>query len=328
MEELYQKRTGYAGKLENISKAVCRDFNLGGFVSNKIITMGYEDFNFILESAKGKHFVKIFTAYPKHEECRRYVDVMLKALDAEVSLPKLLSSSQSNEYLHLLNLDNIELRLCVMKFIDGKTIYETGEPLSDDEIRFVAQQAALINSIKIKPKYVCDSWAIQNFLDEFKKSEPFLTPEDLELVKPLAKEFTTLNIKSLPHCFVHGDLIKTNIMRDANGKLWLIDFAVSNYYPRIQELAVLACDLLFDAESKTNTEKNLRVALDEYQKKIPLTEKEIQALPAYIKLAHAMHVVRATYEKHHEYSYLAENDYFLSQGRAGLKMLKTDDGNV
>ena len=33
------------------------------------------------------------------------------------------------------------------------------------------------------------------------------------------------------------------VMKDNNGKLWIIDFAVSNYMPRIVDLAVSSCNL-------------------------------------------------------------------------------------
>jgi len=51
------------------------------------------------------------------------------------------------------------------------------------------------------------------------------------LVQPLVKEFENLGIEELPHCFVHGDIITTNVMRDSTDQLWIIDFSVSNYYP-------------------------------------------------------------------------------------------------
>jgi Ser/Thr protein kinase RdoA (MazF antagonist) len=130
-----------------------------------------------------------------------------------------------------------------------------------------------------------------------------------------------MKIETLPHCFVHGDIIKTNLIKDSKGKLLIIDFAVSNYYPRIQELAVLACNVLFDDKDKLVSEKNLEIVLDEYQKTIKLTPEELKKLPDYIKLAHGMHVLSASYEKAFKNNCSRENDYWLEQGRAGLKQM-------
>ena len=38
-------------------------------------------------------------------------------------------------------------------------------------------------------------------------------------------------------------------MKDNNGKLWIIDFAVSNYLPRIVDLAVSSCNLCLNPDS-------------------------------------------------------------------------------
>ena len=134
----------------------------------------------------------------------------------------------------------------------------------------------------------------------------------------LVIEFHKLNIKSLPHCFVHGDIIATNVMRSNEGSLYIIDFAVANWYPRIQELAILLCDLLFVPEKNTFL-KNYELALTEYQKIIKLEKKELQSLPTYIKFAHAMHIIPSTREKVFENNTSAENEFWLRSGQEGLK---------
>jgi Ser/Thr protein kinase RdoA (MazF antagonist) len=127
-----------------------------------------------------------------------------------------------------------------------------------------------------------------------------------------------LPIKQLPHRLVHGDIIKTNVMKDKTGKIYIIDFSVANFYPRIQELAVLLCNIFFDENHPDTFMDNYKLALDEYQKGIPLTPLEISSLPLYVKVAHAMHVLCATYEKEAKGNDSAENRYWLELGRKGL----------
>jgi len=86
-------------------------------------------------------------------------------------------------------------------------------------------------------------------------------------------------------------------------------------------LAVLACNLFFNAKSKEESENNLNIALEEYQKRIPLTDKELVTLPTYIKLAHAMHILCANYEEVAKNNVSEENEYWLQQGRAGLEQM-------
>ena len=200
------------------------------------------------------------------------LDILRDVITARVKTPKLFKSEQG--YISKLKINDCNLRLCVMEYIKGKDIFSLRKTLNENEIKFIAKQAALINSIDIKPQAIYDSWAIVNFQEEFRKTKKYLSVRDLKLIEPLVQEFNNLRIKELPHCFVHGDIIATNVMKDKD-KLWIIDFVVANYYPRIQELAVLACNLFFDAKSKTKSENNLNIALEEYQKKIKLTDKEL-----------------------------------------------------
>ena len=321
MEDLFRKRINYNGDIRDISIQICKDYDIGDFKSNNLILMGYEDFNIIIETSKGKYFVKIFANFRAMDDCERYVDIMEKANGAKISTPKLLKSKQG--FLHLIEINKVKLRLCVAEFINGKTLFETKERLNSEEIKFLAHQIALINQLDIKPKFIHDEWAITNFLKEFEKKSKSLSKEDFKLIEPLVKRYKELNIEKLPHCFVHGDIIATNVMKDINGKLWIIDFSVSNYYPKIQEMAVLACNLLFDENNRDKSKENLEVSLKEYQKTIRLTNVELEALPTYIQLAHAMHLLSANYEKVSKNNTTKENEYWLNQGRIGL--IQNDD---
>jgi Ser/Thr protein kinase RdoA (MazF antagonist) len=170
----------------------------------------------------------------------------------------------------------------------------------------------------IRPDFIYDAWAIVNFPREYAEKGRYLEPADDLLVKPLVNHFAELEIDKLPHCFAHGDLIATNVMKDKTGALWIVDFAVSNYYPRIQELAVLACNLCFDETDADQSRNKGRVLLETYQKAVPLTITELKAAPTYVRLAHAMHLLEANYERIAGGNDTLENAYWFRQGRAGL----------
>lgn len=317
MEKFFQ-RINYTGKIEDIGVAVAKDYDLGGFLSCRLVPSGYEDFNFVLETAKGMmHFVKVFANFRTQQRCQRYIDVMTRAEEEGVSTPKL--QKVNGEYLQSVIVNDVPLKLCVMQYVNGDTYYDLKRKPDAQEIRYLARQAARINSIDITPEFEYDSWAIVNFLDEFQLKGKSLEPEDLRLVEPLLEEYKKIDFERIPHAFVHGDLIATNVIKDKDGKDWIIDFSVANTYPRIQEIAVLASNMLFDEKSKERSAANLELALKEYQTTIKLTSEELSTLPAYIKLAHGMHVLLAGYEKMAEGNDAEENEYWLSQGRVGLR---------
>jgi Ser/Thr protein kinase RdoA (MazF antagonist) len=316
-EKEFQKRIGYQGEITPVLHRVIQDFSLGQYSSHQVIPMGYEDFNLNLTTSKGRYFVKMFATFRDDKESKRYVDVMVKALEAGVQHPKLFKSSQG--YLHKIVVDGSSVSLCVMEQINGTSFYERNLRATEDEMRFLVRQAVLVNGMDVKPIPVYDSWAIVHFLEEYKKKREYLDASDTSLIDPLAEQFSKINIEELPHCFVHGDIIKTNVLKDNEGKLYIIDFSVSSYYPRIQELAVLLCNMLFDEDKPETFQGNYELTLEEYQKSIPLTGEEIEALPLFVKVAHAMHIICATYEKKVKDNRSAENDYWIKLGKKGLR---------
>jgi Ser/Thr protein kinase RdoA (MazF antagonist) len=319
MADRYQQRTGYKGDIGKVTRLISQDFNLGNVVTSHVIPIGYEDYNLCLETDQGKYFVKVFSTLRTDADCKRNVRIVEKALDAGAQVPPLMRSSQG--YLWMKSVNGTKLRLCVMECIDGKDYFSAGSSPSIKDIRTIARQAALINTIDLRPAFIYDSWAIVNFPSEFKEKKQYLPAKDLKWIQPLFYQFKKANIKKLPHCFVHGDIIRTNVVKDKKGRNWIVDFSVANYYPRIQELAVLACDICFDPSSKRNSEKKLSIALEEYQKIIALSEHEHDMLPLFIKVAHAMHVLCGTYEREAKSNTTRENEYFIEKGRAGLNQM-------
>ncbi len=313
----FQKRIHYQGDLEPLLTQACKDFDLGTYSSYSIIPMGYEDFNLKLSTDKGNYFVKMFASFRNENDCARYVDVIGSVLESGVAHPNLYMSSQG--FLYQISLNDSTDRLCVMEYINEKSFFELQSIPDPNDVRLIIKQAVLINSTDIKPNYIYDNWAIVNFLEQYHKKKEYLSTENNDLISPLVELYDPLAFKSLPHCFVHGDITKTNTIKDRHGKIRIVDFAVSNYYPRIIELAALLCDLLFDDLNLESFIKNYEFAINEYQKHIPLTPEEVASLPLFIRLTDAMHIICANYEASVLNNVSKENDYYLRKGRIGLE---------
>ena len=314
-----QNRIAYQGDLTPLLEQVVADFELGNYVIHQIVTVGSEDFNVLLTTNKDKYFLKIFAAFRDEAACGRYVYVTLKALEIGINHPKLFSSSQG--YLHHLSLNGIDVRLVVMEYIEGQTFYDLGETPTQNELCFLVQQAALINSkMDIHPLPIYDSMAIINLIKEFTEKKKYLEQSDFAMIQPVVDSFAQLNLASLPHCFVHGDIGKANIIRSNSGELYIIDFSVSNFYPRIQELASMICNLLFDEKHTRSFGNNCKLCLSEYQKVLPLTKHELAMLPLFIKAAHCLHILYPLYLQKAKNNQEKEIAQWLEQGRAGLKL--------
>lgn len=105
-------------------------------------------------------------------------------------------------------------------------------------------------------------------------------------------------------------------MLDSNDKVWIIDFDVSNYLPRIIDLAVISCNMCLDNGSKESTYENIALLVSEYNKYTSLSEYELSAFSTFYKLANAMHILQTQYIIKTDGD-SEENQYWLNEGIVG-----------
>src|SRR3989338_1552683 len=72
---------------------VAQDYDIGVYQSHRIVPVGYEDYNAVLETDKNKYFVKVFALFRNPANINRYVATMERVLEAGVSYPQLLESA-------------------------------------------------------------------------------------------------------------------------------------------------------------------------------------------------------------------------------------------
>lgn len=294
LQDHFKDRIGYKGDLMPVLGQVCKDYSLGDLISYQVNEFGYQDFNISISTSSGNYFVKILAKTHSDQNCRGYIDLMQKVRSQGVTYPSLLESNQG--FLHSLRVKGTKLRLCVQEYIDGQNFVSLGADPDLDEIAEISKQAAINNSIDYQPYYTDrDTWATRSFLEQYPIKNKALNEDEKKLVTPILKEFKNLQIDKLPHSLVHGDIMRTNVMKDKNKKIWIIDFGVAAYQPRIIELAVLYHDICLDLDSAENTKTKRDLALAEYSKLINLTPLELKALPILTKVTHAMYMMSAAY---------------------------------
>ena len=313
----FNKRIGLNTELENISREVCKNYDLGDFVSNELITIGYEDYNYYLTTSKGKFCVKIFSKERSTEDVNNYLERIRIVANSNVSAPKPLLVND-NIMLSLDYQDN-HYDICVFEYINGKNYFQLQENPDNEVIKELAKQTAMINILNINPNFIYDSWAIINFSEEYNKKREFLSSEYQEQFDKLVEEFKSIDFEQLPKAFVHGDIISTNVMLDDNKKIWIIDFAVSNYLPRIIDLAVIACNMCLDKNSKEKTYDNISLLISEYNRYNELTEYELEVFGTLYMVANAMHILQTQYIIKTDGD-SEENQYWLNEGIIGYSL--------
>ncbi len=318
----FNKRIGLNTDLKNISQKICQSYNLGEFISNELITIGYEDYNYYLTTSKGKYCVKIFSKIRTEEDIKNYLDRIRTVANSKINAPKPLVVNA--DITLSLDYEDNHYDICVFEYINGKNFFELKEKPSKDVIKEIARQTSLINNLDIKPDFIYDNWSIVNFEEEYKQKRRYLSDSYKREFDKLLVELESVNFELLPKSFVHGDIISTNVMLDNNSKIWIIDFAVSNYLPRIIDLAVISCNMCLDEKSKENTYENIALLISEYNKYNQLIEYELKVFRIFYKLANAMHILQPQYIiKMNEDS--KENQYWLNEGIVGYSYSKDEE---
>lgn len=311
-----EERIDYTGSLEPVLGRAAEAYGLGDFQGYATILVGYEDFNARMQTNQGDYFVKIFASRRESVEITRYEKIMQAVVAGEVNCPELHNIGNSLVYRD----NESDLEMVVMDFIPGRTFYELQRSPDDAELQQVLEQAVRIQSVAHHPEFLFDSWAITNLAkDSYEPVQEHMTPEDITTLERIIDELGAIKSSTLPHALVHGDITKSNTLAGNDGNMYILDFSVANWYPRIQELAVIVGNLLNDtARSETFLQILEKVVSGYVQAGGQLNEAEAYALPVYTRAAYAAEFVGALREKHLNGNDSAETDYWMEMGRLGL----------
>lgn len=229
----------------------------------------------------------------------------------DINAPKIISFDS-------IDVEDKNLKFVVLECIDGKSFMDLGEIPNETEIKEIIRQMANIHKAKLDSEFIYDTWTITNFTKEFEKKGNTLTEEYYTQFQELSSKLEQVDLSKLHYSFVHGDIISSNVIKDKDEKLWIIDFAVSNYLPRIIDLVVTGYNLCQDPNSRENTIKNLKLIVNEYEKYNKLTDYEKEIMPLFYDIGNAMGILQINYLKQNN-DYSEEDEYWLNVSEEGLK---------
>ena len=319
----FEKRIGLTLPLEELSKQVCQEYDLGELIDNQLIEIGYEDYNFILTTHRGKFVVKVFSNERTNQDALELAKRASVAYENGVSSPKIYKT-KDEKLLSFISLDNIEFRVLVMDYVNGKDFFSLKQLPNENELELIASELAKLNNINYQPNFIYDKWAIVNFIKEYEKNIELVDEEDRPLIEKAFNAFKSCDFSRLQYGFVHGDIIETNVIKDNTGKLYFIDFSVSNYLPRIVDLAVTICDLCLDLDNVANSKTRAELFVKAYEEYSPLSQYEKDCLRKFIVCHQAITILETMREKKIENNQTEENEIFLQKGKQGLRNVLND----
>ena len=302
--------------LKMLSEEICRIYNLGQLINYKHIEVGYEDFNMIIESKQGKYFAKLLNKSRPKEEKERLVKILEKSIENGVTVPKIYKIDEKP--ISKIIIDKKTIDVILMDYIDGENMLFLDRDFTPDEIKKVAKEMATINKIDYGVEAYYDEWTITNFENEYNKKINALDDLNKLLVTNVYKGWSNVDFSKLKKTYIHGDIIKSNLILDKSNKIWVIDFSVLNYLPRVIELAVAMFGMCLTDNRKQSID-NINILLKEYVKYNRIDEYEIQVLPIIFNLISAMNVLQTAYIKNTDESF-EENEHWLSEGVKGINL--------
>lgn len=291
----YYNRIDEIEDINILSNLVCKEYKLGDLIDTYVIETGYEDFNAIITTSKGKFLMKIFRNSRTDEEVMQCIDRSYIAVENNVKTPQIYKNSK-NEIVSIIQYLNSRFRLSVIEYIDGKNFFDLNRKPTLEELKKIVDIGSNLNKIDYRPNFIYDTWAITSFCNEFEKKKNYLEEKYLKIVEPIYNKFKKFDYDKLPKSFVHGDMMSTNLMLDKKNEIWLIDFSVANYTARLNEIVVICDDIALIPNNKGESEKRIKIAFNEWCKKVNATEFEINSFQMLFDVANAINVLNPIYE--------------------------------
>jgi Ser/Thr protein kinase RdoA (MazF antagonist) len=265
---------------------VAGEYRLGDVGDWSVIATGYEDCNIDLRAERARVVIKVFAAGRPAGIAARTAGIIADVTAAGVRHPRLHADAAGGD-VHTYD----GHRLLVMDFAPGRTFYDRGRPPDEAELATVVEQAALIHRVDARPEPVFDSWAIANLVPLAGQVGDLLDGEQRRLVDGAIAALARVDLAVLPHALIHADLTAGNVLLGPDGQITVLDFALANRWPRLQELAVIAASLLHGSPEPLPARMERVARLYQAASPRPLTPPEQAALPAFGRAAAAMELL-------------------------------------
>jgi Ser/Thr protein kinase RdoA (MazF antagonist) len=272
--------------LPDLVAHVAADYGLGRVGDWSVLATGYEDCNVDLRAERARVVIKVFAVGRPAGIAARTAGLIEAVRQAGVRHPRLHADAAGR---HVHEYDGHQL--LVMDFAPGRTFYDLGRPPDQAELARVVEQAARIHACGAHPEPVFDSWAIANLVPLAGQVGDLLDPRQRRLVDGAITQMAGVDFWSLPVTLIHADLTAGNVLLGPDGEVTVLDFALANRWPRLQELAVIAASLMHGAPGALPARLDAVARLYSAAGASPLTTAEQAALPAFGRAAAAMELL-------------------------------------
>ena len=292
---------------------VAAEYRLGAVADWSVLLTGYEDCNLELRTERARLVVKVFAARRPAGVAERTAGVIEAVRAAGVRHPRLRKDAAGSD-VHVYDGHD----LVVMDLASGRTFWDLGRPPDAGELARLVEQAVRIHACEIHPEPVFDPWAIANLVPLAAQVGDLLDAGQRRLVDDAIAAMAAADFWSLPVTLIHADLTAGNVLLGPDRELTILDFALANRWPRLQELAVIAASLMHGSQGPLPARLDAVARLYSAAAPAPLTPAEEAALPAFGRAAAAMELLGGL-NQWRQGNRGPETDALIDVGTAGLR---------
>lgn len=316
------KRIGQEIDIEKLSKEICISYQFGQYNRYELIFVGIDDLSYYLYTSNGRYLVKIMNKEKTKEDISEFVQKNMIINKNYVHAPKIILHNE--EAIFTYNINDLQINLIVMECIDGMDLYSINKVITKEDIDKLVDMVVTFHKIEEKIEINdYDEYCFMKIKYDYEKTEKYL-PKDIKTqIEEVIKEFEKIELGKLPKCFIHGDLISTNIMKDKNNQLWLIDFYESGVGIRILDIVKILNSVIYNYQYEDETNKLEEHFLHRYEEEMPLTEYELKVLPVLRKADALVGIMLETYDALRGRDNV-ENQYWLENDTRLIKKLEKE----
>lgn len=315
----FLSRVDIKGSIEELLVRVANEYTLGVVRSYTIIPNGYQELNVLLVTNTGRFVVKIFSKEKMLERIQVNIYGYLTFRKNGVPMPTLRTTTKGN-YLFSTEGKRRTTSLIVMDYYEGTQLFPIHA--SDDDIRSLAQYMAIIHTHTKRIRRYSDTMGIVNLLSQYKKLKSYLSPELLLLVEPVVREFPSLRFSEFRHSIIHGTFEPENILKNADGKLCLLDLGCMDYNASIIDIATFLANYTVNL-TPDHKQKRVKLFLESYHAIHHVSNQELAALPTLILAQYAAYLMRTNYYRVKLKDKTKQTLRLLILGKQGLKQRNT-----
>lgn len=309
------KRIELSGTLDELLQDVCFAYGLGSIASYQLLPDGYDDVNAVVTTHQGQYVIKVFRKETAPIIVKDIVRVISELDLLGAPVPRLILSDFG--YLYHKGRGRNETRACVMECFAGEDFEHVAPSL--EELKGIAVFLSQLHSLpfRVTPHY--DEWATANLASEFARKRHFLSPELLDIIEPIAREFEGLELEKLDRCDIHGDLHKRNVMRTITGRLCVVDFSCMDVGHAAVDLSIFLALCCFDPQHPEASRAVMDEVIKAYRSERELKPVELEYIPLLIRATFAMYALSAQYLITAAHDKKQKTRHWLEVGVTGLK---------